>query len=48
MRLSLAIAAGFLALSSALSAETLPISGVYPAGNDGAVALRSIAVENFG
>lgn len=48
MRLLLAIAAGFLALSSAASAETLPISGIYPAGYDEAAGIQSIAVENFG
>ncbi len=30
------------------TAETLPVSGVYPAGNDAAAALGSIAVERFG
>jgi hypothetical protein len=30
------------------AAETLPVSGVYPAGNDAAAALGSIAVERFG
>jgi hypothetical protein len=29
-------------------AETLPVSGVYPAGNDDAASLGSIAVERFG
>jgi hypothetical protein len=33
---------------AAAAAETLPVSGVYPAGNDAAAALRSIAVERFG
>lgn len=30
------------------AAETLPVSGVYPAGNDAAAALQSIAIEPFG
>jgi len=29
-------------------AETLPVSGVYPAGNDAAASLNVIAVERFG
>lgn len=33
---------------AAATAETLPVSGVYPAGNDAAAALGSIAVERFG
>lgn len=33
---------------AAAAAETLPVSGVYPAGNDAAAELRSIAVERFG
>lgn len=28
-------------------AETLPVSGIYPAANDGAATLNTIAVENF-
>src|SRR6478609_1669411 len=44
-----AIAACCAALwCSAVAAETLPVSGVYPAGNDAAAALGSIAVERFG
>jgi hypothetical protein len=34
--------------SATASAETLPVSGVYPAGNDDAASLRSIVVERFG
>lgn len=30
------------------AAETLPVSGVYPAGSDAAAALQSIAIEPFG
>ena len=30
------------------AAETLPVSGVYPAGNDAAASLGTIAVERFG
>lgn len=33
---------------AAASAETLPVSGIYPAGDDEAAALRTIAVERFG
>jgi len=33
---------------AAASGETLPVAGIYPAGNDEAAALRSIAVERFG
>jgi len=41
--------AGFALLcASAATAETLPVSGVYPAGNDAAAALGTIAVERFG
>ncbi len=38
----------FVALSSIAQAETLPIGGIYPAGNDAAASVQSIAVENFG
>lgn len=38
--------AAFAAVPAA--AETLPVSGVYPAGNDAAAALQSIAIEPFG
>jgi hypothetical protein len=34
--------------AAAGAAETLPVTGVYPAGNDAAAALESIAVERFG
>jgi len=41
--------AGCLALGATAGvAETLPVSGVYPAGNDAAASLGSIAVEPFG
>ena len=44
-----AIVAACAALwGAAVAAETLPVSGVYPAGNDAAAALGSIAVERFG
>lgn len=44
-----AIVAGCAAVWSAgAAAETLPVSGIYPAGNDAAAALASIAVERFG
>jgi hypothetical protein len=43
------LAAGCAALwATAASAETLPVGGVYPAGNDSAAALGTIAVEPFG
>lgn len=48
MRLSAATAIGLFLLSGAAHAETLPISGVYPAGSDEAAPLQSVAVENFG
>jgi hypothetical protein len=42
-------AAGCAALwSCASTGETLPVSGVYPAGNDEAASLRTIVVERFG
>ena len=34
--------------ATAAAAETLPVSGVYPAANDAAAALGTIAVERFG
>lgn len=34
--------------AASAGAETLPVSGVYPAGNDAAAALRTIAIEPFG
>ena len=44
-----AIVAGCAALWSAgVAAETLPVSGVYPAGSDAAASLGTIAVERFG
>lgn len=48
-----AISWGLLASAALLTsvpavAETLRVSGVYPAGNDGAASLESIAVEQFG
>jgi hypothetical protein len=44
-----AILAGWALLgATAAVAETLPVSGVYPAGNDAAAALGTIAVERFG
>lgn len=36
------------AASTAVHAETLPVSGVYPAESDGAAALNRIALESFG
>src|SRR6188474_2840070 len=34
--------------ATAAAGETLPVKGVYPAGNDAAAALGTIAVEPFG
>jgi len=34
--------------AAAAQAETLPVGGVYPAGNDDAASLGAIAVERFG
>lgn len=45
--LGLAVGAA-AALSVPAAAETLRVSGVYPAGNDDAAALDSIAIEQFG
>ncbi len=42
------LAAGLMAVPASASAEVLNIQGIYPARNDGAAALRSIAVEAFG
>ncbi len=43
------ILAAFATLSALpAAAETLPVGGVYPAGNDTAAALATIAVEPFG
>jgi hypothetical protein len=42
------LAAGAVLSAAAAHAETLPVSGVYPAGNDAAAALGTIAVERFG
>jgi tetratricopeptide (TPR) repeat protein len=39
---------GAVLCAAAGDAETLPVSGVYPAGNDAAAALNVIAVERFG
>jgi hypothetical protein len=47
-RLKVILAACAALWCAAATAETLPVSGVYPAGNDAAAALRSIAVERFG
>lgn len=35
-------------LSDSVHAEVLNVAGVYPAGSDGAAAVRSISVERFG
>lgn len=43
-----AIVACAMLWSAAAGAETLPVSGIYPAGNDAAAELRSIVVERFG
>lgn len=42
-----AVALGALAFAAPAQAETLRISGFYPAASDDAAALRSIAVERF-
>lgn len=42
------LAGSALLWATAGVAETLPVSGVYPAGNDAAAALGTIAVEPFG
>lgn len=48
------VSAGIFAISGALlsvqavSAETLPVAGIYPAANSNAAALNSIAIEDFG
>jgi len=42
------IAGGLALCAVPASAETLPASGVYPAGNDAAAALGTIAIEPFG
>jgi hypothetical protein len=47
-RLKACVAACAALWGVAAGAETLPVSGVYPAGNDAAAALGSIAVERFG
>src|SRR5688572_27114047 len=47
-RLKAVVACGAALWCAAAGAETLPVSGVYPAGNDAAAALGSIAVERFG
>ena len=47
-RLTRFVAACAAMCSAGAGAETLPVSGVYPAGNDGAASLSSIVVERFG
>lgn len=47
VRAALAVSACFFAVQAA-NAETLPVRGVYPAMNDEAAALGTIAVEAFG
>ena len=47
MRLAAALAGFVLAITTPAQAETLRISGFYPAASDDAAALRSIAVERF-
>lgn len=47
-RLGAVLAGGALLCATAAGAETLPVSGVYPAGSDAAAALGTIAVEPFG
>lgn len=44
---SISAASLALALTAPASAETLPVAGFYPAGNDDAAALQSIAIEDF-
>lgn len=41
-------AAGAAVCAAAAAAETLPVSGIYPAGNDAAASLEVIAIERFG
>lgn len=49
MRCTISIATfAALALAAPAQAETLDLSGIYPAGNDEAAALQSITVERFG
>ncbi|MBD3730804.1 MAG: hypothetical protein IE933_13980 [Sphingomonadales bacterium] len=45
-KLLLAAAAGSVAFGP-LAAETLPVSGLYPANSDDALAVHSIALDNF-
>lgn len=42
------LTAGVLLLATNAQAEVLMVEGVYPAGSDGAAAMRTIAVESFG
>lgn len=44
---SMALALAGVGLSGAARAETLRISGVYPAASDGAAALNTLSVEKF-
>lgn len=37
-----------IAMATPAMAETLPVSGIYPAHSDGAAAVNTIAVDNFG
>ncbi|WP_284125066.1 tetratricopeptide repeat protein [Parerythrobacter aestuarii] len=46
--LQLALVAAFAIFPAGTMAETLMVTGIYPAGNDRAAALDSIAVEQFG
>jgi len=47
LRAALAVSACLFAMHAA-NAETLPVRGVYPAANDEAAALDTIAIEAFG
>ena len=46
--LSAAVSAAAMLAAVPVSAETLRVNGIYPAGNDSAVLLDSIAIEPFG
>lgn len=42
------LTASMLLLATSARAEVLTVEGVYPAGSDGAAAMKAIAVESFG
>jgi tetratricopeptide (TPR) repeat protein len=47
-RFKIVLAGYALLAATGVGAETLPVGGVYPAGNDDAASLATIAVERFG